>query len=451
MIKLALALLMCVLSGQSLAATTSAAIQGLKSATGGYTLKSPSATAANGAFHTPATIQAAGAQVTMPASASFAANAASFAVGAVRLNPAGLFIGLTAQWLLSEGLQWANNSWTKTTQGETDNTNNIGFAWAAYSGGYVHSSADAACAASMSSPDLHGTGYIVGSISSQTATNGTCTGKYFASCTITGRGSGYSNYAFAVCRNTYCATGYTLVNGHCQPNANSAPATESDFAAVGAKPLPDAPAGELVKVLDMPVQTPVLDPAPVDSFSAPYLDPVSGRMVKEQTRVTPSATAANPLNVRVEKYQVDAGAVPGQTAAPVAPTTQASVGNQLEAIQFPSDYARQGEAQAAADSINNALGPKLDKITETGADPADPVQPANSEFDQAFFQGTFTNLLGWQLPTHTSQCPTGSFDWLGQTFTMDSHCQLIADHFQAIAAAMAVVWTILALFILLSA
>lgn len=120
-------------------------------------------------------------------------------------------------------------------------------------------------------------------------------------------------------------------------------------------------------------------------------------------------------------------------------------------IVFPSDYARQGEAASAAQSISNTLGPKIDKITETGADPTDPTQPPGSEFDDAFFQGTFTNLLGWQLPAHTSQCPTSAFTFNSTSYTIDSHCQLVTNHFSALSAVMSVVWTVLALFILLGA
>lgn len=118
---------------------------------------------------------------------------------------------------------------------------------------------------------------------------------------------------------------------------------------------------------------------------------------------------------------------------------------------FPSDYSKTGEAQTAGDSIVATLGPKLDKITETGADPGDPLQPQGSEFDQAFFNGTFNNLLGWQVPAHSSQCPTSSFDWNGQAYTINSHCQMVADHFSGLSAVMSVVWTIVALFILLGA
>lgn len=122
-----------------------------------------------------------------------------------------------------------------------------------------------------------------------------------------------------------------------------------------------------------------------------------------------------------------------------------------EPIVFPSDYARVGEAAAAANQVNASLGPKLDKITETGADPSDPSIPGSAEFDQAFFNGTFNNLLGWQLPAHSSACPTSSFDWNGSTYQVNSHCQLVNDHFGLFSTVMMVIWTILALFILLAA
>lgn len=120
-------------------------------------------------------------------------------------------------------------------------------------------------------------------------------------------------------------------------------------------------------------------------------------------------------------------------------------------VQFPSDYSRAGEAGLAAQSINDALGPKLDKISETGTDPTDPAQPQGTEFDQAFFQGTFNSLLGWQMPAHASQCPTSSFDFNSQSYTINAHCQLVANHFSVLASVMSAVWTVLALFILLGA
>lgn len=133
---------------------------------------------------------------------------------------------------------------------------------------------------------------------------------------------------------------------------------------------------------------------------------------------------------------------PTSSYAPVATAGNSST--------FPSDYARQGEAASAAASINSTLGPKLDKLVETSAAPADLVTPDPGGYTD--FGTTFTSLLGWQLPGHTSQCPTASFNTPWNTaYTIDSHCQLITNHWSALQAAMAVVWTIIALFIVLRA
>lgn len=117
---------------------------------------------------------------------------------------------------------------------------------------------------------------------------------------------------------------------------------------------------------------------------------------------------------------------------------------QQQPITFPTDYARQGEAAAAATSITNAL-------LAPSAAPADPVLPDAAQFDDAFFKNTFDGLKGWSVPNHVSTCPQPGFDWNGSSYTINSHCQLWTDHQSAIAAAMLVVWSIAALFIVLRA
>lgn len=174
------------------------------------------------------------------------------------------------------------------------------------------------------------------------------------------------------------------------------------------------------------------------------------KSVKIETLNAPSSGGGSSVETQIQggpgtqAAQANPGAVPGGV-----PSGTGTGGN--SSVEFPSDYARAGEAQSAANSINDALGPKLDKLAEMGADPTDPTLPQGSEFDQAFFQNTFTALTSWQLPAHSSQCPTASFNFNSTNYAIDSHCQLVADHFNALAAVMAVVWTMLALFILLGA
>jgi hypothetical protein len=124
-------------------------------------------------------------------------------------------------------------------------------------------------------------------------------------------------------------------------------------------------------------------------------------------------------------------------------------------IVFPTDYARQGEAAAAA----NPLGVKLDTLhadlTQKVDGPADPTLPPTSDFEDGFFKGTFSKLLAWNLPPHTSTCPTTTMnlDFFGRPLTlkMDEQCQLLNDPAVATVAAVSfdVSWLIAALFIVL--
>jgi hypothetical protein len=60
------------------------------------------------------------------------------------------------------------------------------------------------------------------------------------------------------------------------------------------------------------------------------------------------------------------------------------------------------------------------------------------------------------LPQHLSQCPSATLDLSGvlgvsRVYSFDAHCGLIADHFGTLSGAMGVVWTVLALFLVLKA
>lgn len=131
------------------------------------------------------------------------------------------------------------------------------------------------------------------------------------------------------------------------------------------------------------------------------------------------------------------------TGAPVQPVT----------VNFPSDYARTGEAQTAA----NTLAPKLDTIhsdlsvTQTVADPL-----TLGASDMPDWGATFGALNSWTVPAHSSACPAPSVDLsgvfgVGSVYAFDAHCQLVADHYNALQAAMMVVWSLLALFVVLRA
>lgn len=124
-------------------------------------------------------------------------------------------------------------------------------------------------------------------------------------------------------------------------------------------------------------------------------------------------------------------------------------------ITFPSDYARSGEASNAANTITSTLSPRLDVIgnalTQTGTvtDPALPVAG-----DMPVWGNTFTNLLSWTLPGHSSACPQPSMDLTAMglgTHTLSAHCNLLANNAAPLHSSMVLVFTVIALFIVLGA
>lgn len=143
-------------------------------------------------------------------------------------------------------------------------------------------------------------------------------------------------------------------------------------------------------------------------------------------------------------------------AGATAPQTQP------QSITFPSDYARMGEAAAAAQTVKtsvDALSPRLDTLhhdlTDASTPPTDPTLPASTQFDNAFFKDTFTNLLAWRLPGHTSTCPVVNFDYTlfgaPTHLVMDGHCTLAEQQRANLSVAMIVFWTLVALFIVMEA
>jgi hypothetical protein len=65
--------------------------------------------------------------------------------------------------------------------------------------------------------------------------------------------------------------------------------------------------------------------------------------------------------------------------------------------------------------------------------------------------GPLAGFLDWTAPAHYSECPTGSFEYEGSTFRIDSHCDYAEQNRSLISVLMVLAWTIIAIFIVLSA
>lgn len=61
------------------------------------------------------------------------------------------------------------------------------------------------------------------------------------------------------------------------------------------------------------------------------------------------------------------------------------------------------------------------------------------------------DLKNFVVPTHTSSCATGGFDWGGRHYAIDAQCTLIEQNRALIEGAMLLVWAIVSIFIVLRA
>ena len=197
----------------------------------------------------------------------------------------------------------------------------------------------------------------------------------------------------------------------------------------------------------------------------------SGNTNSDTFNLSAPDSSTGAVTVTGTSQTVYPGTGTGTGTTPLPPGTGG--GGTGESIQFPNDYARQGEAQSAANSINTkldnkfaTLSEKLDKSNEnltkindtlTKADglPADLLVPPASDFENSFFKGTFTSLLAWRLPSHTPECPKAVFDYtlFGTPFhlVMDAQCTIAEQVRSLLSTMMIVVFTLSALFIVMGA
>jgi hypothetical protein len=200
----------------------------------------------------------------------------------------------------------------------------------------------------------------------------------------------------------------------------------------------------------------------VDSVGQPVqisvIPTVDGGSVinQQQQRVSGGQTVVDTLTMTTNAGGQITG-VSSQTATGSVPTdgTASTPGSDVLPVDivFPSDYARSGEVQDAIDSISPSIQQMTDALTVTDT-VIDPIVPGST--DLSTFGNAFDAVTGWSLPAHSSACPTPSVDLssvlgAGNVFTMSAHCDLINEHFGIFQAASLVVWSLMALFIVLRA
>jgi hypothetical protein len=152
--------------------------------------------------------------------------------------------------------------------------------------------------------------------------------------------------------------------------------------------------------------------------------------------VTPAEVAtwkaANPSAVPTVSEALAPVAAPGATTVPI---TQPGTSTQ------PAT----GPATTPGTGTQVDLGPN----PNIGAPTLENTPTAQSILDPIL--NLFPDLKNFSVPSHSSECPKPSFSAFSQTYVISSHCDLFESNRSIIEAAMLLVWTIAAVFIVLRA
>lgn len=102
-----------------------------------------------------------------------------------------------------------------------------------------------------------------------------------------------------------------------------------------------------------------------------------------------------------------------------------------------------------------STNPSTQPVSNLGPDPGigQPTLEATPTAQQILqpILSLFPDLRSYVVPSHTGVCPKPSMDLWGKHLVLDGHCNLLEDNRAAIQAVMAMVWVMVALFIILAA
>lgn len=137
------------------------------------------------------------------------------------------------------------------------------------------------------------------------------------------------------------------------------------------------------------------------------------------------------------------------------PNAIPSVGDAIAPVAAPGSSAVPIAQPGTSPSTGPATTPGQGTQVDLGPNPNTPPPGLEATPTAQMIMDPILNLMpdlrNFAVPAHSSECPKGSFDALGKTYTIDSQCQLIEQNRSIIEAAMLLVWAIAAIFIVLRA
>jgi len=336
-------------------------------------------TFAGGFFGAGGVANVGGKAVVMPAAYRLAANAASVAVTAVRLNPTALVTSAVAAWLIGYGLEWANDQWLKKGgdgQPYVGTLSRNGNYYTNYQYSFNGSPVGPFATAEAACRDWFGR-----------------LGKtFFGVVEAQGAGTEGSFYCqepspFTPGAGQTLTTQPMLPSGPVNVEAPGSPAVESDWDAVKAAPLPESVAVALPSV-PLPVEVPILNPSPdlqpqplrvPNGEPQPVPDTNPQEWRQPATKLTPANNKANPFQVDVTGEDVKLTDPTQKLSSPTPVTTSSP-----PAESKPDDFCQKNAGSLACSRLGGPLEalpiPNVDKamtITpESGFGPSNGTCPA---------------------------------------------------------------------------
>jgi len=158
---------------------------------------------------------------------------------------------------------------------------------------------------------------------------------------------------------------------------------------------------------------------------------------------TVSNPASTPTVTTTQQATTNSVGTPAFTQTPT-PTTSND-----KPITFPDDYSREAtqiSVLGKVTAIDSKLADIKTQLTTDGHSPDDPVAKTQTDIEGVFFSDTFTALKAWQLPARSASCPTMTISFLGNSYTMNSHCPILESNRAVLSAVMLVCYTVIALF-----
>ena len=214
--------------------------------------------------------------------------------------------------------------------------------------------------------------------------------------------------------------------------------------------------------------SPLYKPPSADLVSSPPAPVIAALPQSELAKPLSDSMLAAAANAAWKSMQsTGLGALPWSASDPITPadvadwrasnpTMMPSLGDAIAPIApAGASSASVGSALATGTSAAPEATPGTGDKVDLGADPniGAPMLEQTPTAPQilAPILNLMPDLKSFAVPSHSSSCPTGSFNALNRTYTLDSHCALIESNRSLIEAAMLLVWSIASVLIVLRA